>query len=80
MSWKTALSRKARAMLHAGDLVIVGGRDAEGGFLHAFAAHDGTVLGEQQLEASPVWDGLAAAAGRLYVPLENGSLVCLGEN
>ena len=75
----TGLSKKARAILHARDVVIVGGRDAEGGFLHAFAAHNGAVFQEMRLEASPVWDGLAAAAGRLYVSLENGSLVCLGE-
>jgi outer membrane protein assembly factor BamB len=80
VSWKTDLSKNARAILHAGDTVVVGGRDAEGGFLQTFSAQDGAARHETRLEASPVWDGLAVAAGRLYVPLDNGTLVCLGEN
>jgi len=29
------------------------------------------------LAADPVFDGMAAARGRLYVALENGQMVCL---
>ncbi len=77
-SWKTDFSKHARAMLRAGDTLVIAGRDAEGGFLQILSARNGDVLGEQPLEASPVWDGLAAAAGRLYGALENGTVVCLG--
>ncbi|MFC1794590.1 PQQ-binding-like beta-propeller repeat protein, partial [Planctomycetota bacterium] len=79
ISWKTKLSRRARAVLRAGDTVAIGGADAKGGFLQMLSASQGTVLGEQQLEASPVWDGLAVAAGRLYVALEDGTVVCLDD-
>ncbi len=65
-------------MLRAGDTVAIGGGDAKGGFLQTLSVNQGAALGEQQLEASPVWDGLAAAAGRLYVALEDGTVVCLG--
>ena len=76
--WKTKSSRRARAMLRAGDTLVIAGRDTECGFLQMLSARDGDVLSEQPLEASPVWDGLAAAAGRLYGALENGTVVCLG--
>jgi hypothetical protein len=65
-------------MLRAGDTLVIAGGDDSGGFLHTLSAHHGTTLGELPLEASPVWDGLAAASGRLYVTLENGTVLCLG--
>jgi hypothetical protein len=67
-------------MLRAGDTLVVAGRDGTGGFVQTISAHNGTVQDRKRLDASPVWDGLAAAAGRLYVSLENGALVCLGED
>ena len=76
--WKTNFSKRARAMLRAGGTLVIAGRDAEGGFLQTLSARDGDVLGEHPLEASAVWDGLAAAAGRLYGALEDGTVVCLG--
>lgn len=77
-SWKTDFSKRARAMLRAGDTLVLAGRDDKGGFLQTLSARRGAALGEQSLEASPVWDGLAVAASRLYVALENGTVVCLG--
>ncbi len=74
VSWKTNLSKNARAMLRAGDTVVVGGRDAKGGFLQTVSARDGAAMDDQSLEAAPVWDGLAAVTGRLYAALENGTL------
>jgi hypothetical protein len=32
------------------------------------------------LAAPPVFDGMAAVAGRLYLTLENGSILCLEES
>ena len=37
---------------------------------------DGRVLAKTELDSSPVYDGMAAAGGKLYVSLKNGSLVC----
>ena len=77
-SWKTDFSKRARAMLRAGDRLIIAGREAEGGFLHILSAHTGDLVGQHPLKASAVWDGLAAAGGRLYGSLEDGTVVCLG--
>ena len=40
---------------------------------------DGGKLAEYGLETLPVWNGMAAANGRLFISLKNGELICLGE-
>ena len=37
---------------------------------------DGKALGEMSLESTPVWDGMAAANGSLFVSLKNGTVQC----
>jgi len=49
-----------------------------GGLLQAVSTEDGRKLGELRLSSPPVYDGMAAARGRLYIALTNGSVVCLG--
>ena len=46
--------------------------------LWAFSAGDGTRLSALKLDAAPVFDGLAAAAGRLYLAGLDGQLRCFG--
>ena len=48
-----------------------------GGLLWAVSAADGQKLGEYKLESVPVWDGMAAANGRLYLSMKNGWVQCL---
>jgi hypothetical protein len=48
-----------------------------GALLWAVSSDDGTKLAEQKLDAVPRWDGMAAAGGRLYVALEDGSVLCM---
>ena len=79
--WRVALPMRPRAILRAGDAVFLGGqttRQAKGGLLHVVSCRDGGTLGGAKLDSPPVWDGMSAAAGRLFVPLEDGSVVCLG--
>ena len=47
-----------------------------GGVLMAFSAADGSKLAQRQLDSPPVFDGLAAAGGRLYVPTRDGHVLC----
>jgi len=44
------------------------------------AARDGEILTQFQLEALPVYDGLIAARGRLFLSLSDGTLLCLGRS
>jgi hypothetical protein len=39
---------------------------------------DGNRLATYKLDSLPAWDGMCAAAGRLYIPLRNGELLCMG--
>ncbi len=49
-----------------------------GGVLTAVSAKNGRKLNQQKLDALPVWDGMIAAGGRLYLALKDGTVVCLG--
>jgi hypothetical protein len=80
-------------MVRAGETIFVAGspdvvdpkdphgawEGRKGGVLAAFATGDGEKLAEYPLESPPVWDGMAAADGRLFVALRNGTIVCLRE-
>jgi hypothetical protein len=47
--------------------------------LVAISASDGTELVRYQLDSTPIFDGMAAAYGRLYISMENGNLLCMSE-
>jgi len=49
----------------------------KGGVLWAVSKTDGTRIAEHKLGSSPVFDGLIAANGRLYLSMKNGAVVCL---
>jgi hypothetical protein len=50
----------------------------KGCVLSVFSKENGEKLGELSLDAVPVYDGLAAANGRLYLSAQNGTVVCMG--
>ena len=51
----------------------------QGALLMAFSASDGGELAQYRLYSCPVFDGMAAAYGRLYISMKDGSLLCLAE-
>jgi outer membrane protein assembly factor BamB len=51
---------------------------AKGSALWALSAETGEKLSECPLPSAPIYDGMAAAYGKLYVALADGSVVCLG--
>ena len=48
-----------------------------GGRLLAVSTTTGKTLAEYELQSSPVFDGMAAAYGRLYLSTKNGAIVCM---
>jgi len=48
----------------------------KGAVLWTMSTADGSKLAGQQLDASPIFDGMAAAAGRLYISAEDGTIRC----
>jgi outer membrane protein assembly factor BamB len=79
--WTAPLSKRPRAMLRAHEKLFIAGQDTQSdeeiGYVQCLSSDTGQLLGEWPLPAPAVWDGMAAAYGRLYVSLENGELVCL---
>jgi len=51
----------------------------KGGVLEVFSKEDGKKLSESVLPSAPAYDGMAAANGRVYLSLKNGSIVCYGK-
>jgi len=50
-----------------------------GSYLCIVSSTDGKELSKTEISSSPVFDGMSAANGRLYLSLKDGSVVCLGE-
>ena len=48
----------------------------KGAVLLTYSARTGTALSRRTLGAPPVWDGMVAAGGRLYMCLTDGRVVC----
>ncbi len=87
--WARRVPIRVRAMVLADKVLFVAGPENNAEYrpqgaeesgpalLLAVSASDGTELGRCQLDACPVFDGMAAAGGRLYLSLENGRLLCM---
>ncbi|NQT40594.1 MAG: PQQ-binding-like beta-propeller repeat protein, partial [Planctomycetes bacterium] len=89
-SWTVELSRRPRAMVRCGEMLFIGTTNrldsseplAESGAegrIQVVSSTSGQALGNLPLDAPPVWDGMAAAGGRLFVSTRDGAIVCLGD-
>ncbi len=91
-AWHDWIPVRIRGMVLAGDHLFVAGppdivdpkdpmaalEGRKGGLLMAISATDGKRLARTELTSPPVFDGLIAADGRLYISLSDGTLQCLG--
>ena len=50
----------------------------KGALLWVVSVSDGKKLAQYNLESVPVWDGMAATNGRLYLSMKNGRVLCFG--
>jgi outer membrane protein assembly factor BamB len=90
--WKSA-PIQAKAMVLADKTLFVAGppvtggegqeafapsEETKGALLCAFSAEDGKELAEYKLDSPPVFDGMIAANGRLYISTTDGRLICMG--
>ncbi|MHC4506863.1 MAG: PQQ-binding-like beta-propeller repeat protein, partial [Planctomycetota bacterium] len=88
--WKTWVPVRIRAMVLAGGTLFFAGppdvfdpkapmaafEGGKGAALQAVSAADGKRLAEHKLESPPVFDGMIAAGGRLYVSTLDGKVRC----
>jgi outer membrane protein assembly factor BamB len=91
--WTESLPILARSMVLTPSAVVLAGppdvfvaddphralEGAEGGSLIVLSAADGGKRAEHRLESPPVFDGMAAARGRLYLADVAGSVLCFAE-
>lgn len=87
--WWKPLPIQVRAMVRTDEVLFVAGPPGspltseaalEGkapASLLAVSPDDGSVLAEMTLPSTPVWDGMAAAEGSLYLTLAGGDVLCL---
>jgi hypothetical protein len=87
--WWKPVPIHVRAMVKAKDILFIAGAPGGGvtsreafdgnapGALMAVSPADGKVLSKVALPSMPVWDGLAAANGKLFVSLTGGEIVVL---
>jgi outer membrane protein assembly factor BamB len=91
-TWLERVPVRIRAMALAGGRLFVAGppdvvdakdplgafEDRKGGLLYRMDVTTGKKLAEHKLDAPPVFNGLAAASGRLFVSTTKGDIVCIG--
>ena len=91
--WQTMIPVRVRAMVLAGDYLIVAGppdaipsddplaafEGRAGGVLQVFSASDGKQVASTKLSAPPAFDGMSAAGGRLYMATHDGKVICFGK-
>ncbi len=77
-NWIIKVPFYINAMLLADQALFVAGANDndEESLLQAYSASTGKTLAEYALPSMTVWDGMAAANGKLYISLKNGSIVC----
>ncbi len=92
--WSTPGDLQVRGMVLAGEgkdkrLIITGAKGdwvisqkayegKMGNVLRVISIADGKTIAEHDLPGLPVFDGMSAAAGRLFLAMEDGSVICLG--
>jgi hypothetical protein len=90
ITWAVDIPQIARAIITAGDKVVVGGapdgidpddpwKGYEGrstGKIIFYSKQDGSTLGSCDLSSVPVTDGISAANRKLFISLKNGNLQC----
>jgi outer membrane protein assembly factor BamB len=79
----TAMAATRNTLFVAGAPDIVDPNDTlasfegrQGGRLCAYSTRDGSIQTEIQLDALPVWDGMALAQGSLFLATKDGNIVC----
>ncbi len=73
-AFQTFQDKATQKILAAQDAAL---RGRSGAMLHAVAAGTGKVLAEYRLDSPPVFDGMIAAGGKLYLTTCDGKVACM---
>jgi hypothetical protein len=89
-TWETIIHVRVNAMIRAADKLFIAGppdvldekdpmgifEGRKGGILKTYSAADGKELSELKLDSPPVFDGLIAVDGKLFISHANGKVSC----
>ena len=89
--WSKKVPLRIVAMVLAGQTLFVTGppdvvtssdpwaalEGRSGSVLQAVSTADGSTLSELKLDSTPVFNGMAAAYDRLYISMQDGSIICM---
>ncbi len=92
--WKINLPVRTKAMLKSGNNLFLATMPIEipaddphaayegrmGGAIRVASCEDGSTVAEYQLDSPAVWDGMAAANGKLFLSTSDGAVLCFGES
>jgi len=90
--WQEMVPVRIRAMVLAGDKLVAAGppdlldpedplaafEGRKGAVLQVFSAKDGSLLESRRMISLPAFDGMSAAAGRVYLATAGGKVICFG--
>jgi len=91
--WQTLIPLRIRAMVLAGDQLFAAGtpdvldpedplaalEGRKGAMLQVFSTEDGSLLKSYDMAEVPAFDGLSAAAGKLFLATIDGKVICLAK-
>lgn len=78
--WRTRVIKDTRinALAIANEHVVVAGALPVGGHIQLINKATGEQIAALKLDSAPIYDGLAVADGKVFVALEDGKILCLG--
>jgi outer membrane protein assembly factor BamB len=81
--WTSPVKIRPRALVLAGENIFTAGPEdaypAKRAGMRCLSAASGKILSEMELASAPVFDGLIAAGGKLYMCTQDGKLRCFGK-
>ena len=77
---KTKGSGEGALVLDEPEESLAAWQGKKGAWLWAVSTKQGEKLAEYKLDSPPVFDGMAAAHGRLYLATQNGCVLCMGRS
>jgi len=93
VKWEERISVRGQAMVLTDQRLFLAGapdvvdkndpwaafENRKGGALVVFSKENGEKLVEYPLDSAPIYDGMAAADGRVYLSLKDGTIICFGK-
>jgi outer membrane protein assembly factor BamB len=72
-------ARSSQLKLKAPEMIESAYKGDKGAVMRLVSTSDGETLSEHKLDSTPIFDGMIAADGKIFVSLSDGSIACFGK-